>query len=73
MKLDLREFYRFLVRPTVVISTISPNGVSNAAPFSWNSPMATRPTPLFGFSSNDIYSAGHVFFNPLISKSTLSV
>jgi len=52
MKLDLKEFYRLLVRPTVVISTISPNGVPNAAPFSWNSPMATRPKPLFGFSSN---------------------
>jgi flavin reductase (DIM6/NTAB) family NADH-FMN oxidoreductase RutF len=35
-----------------VISTISPNGVSNAAPFSWNAPMATTPTPLFGFASN---------------------
>ena len=52
MKLDLKEFYKLLVRPTVVISTISPKGVSNAAPFSWNSPMATRPKPLFGFSSN---------------------
>lgn len=52
MKLDLKEFYKLLVRPTVVISTVSPNGVSNAAPFSWNSPMATSPTPLFGFSSN---------------------
>ncbi|MFQ6053127.1 MAG: flavin reductase family protein [Candidatus Bathyarchaeia archaeon] len=52
MKLDLKEFYKLLVRPTVVISTISPNGVSNAAPFSWSSPMATRPRPLFGFSSN---------------------
>ena len=50
MKLDLREFYRLLVRPTVVISTISPNGISNAAPFSWNSPMATKPKPLFGFA-----------------------
>jgi len=48
----LKEFYKLLVRPTVVISTISPNGVSNAAPFSWNSPMASRPLPLFGFSSN---------------------
>lgn len=52
MKLDLKEFYKLLVRPTVVISTISPNGVSNAAPFSWNSPMASNPKPLFGFSSN---------------------
>ena len=52
MKLDSEEFYKLLVRPTVVISTISPRGASNAAPFSWNSPMATRPKPLFGFSSN---------------------
>jgi flavin reductase (DIM6/NTAB) family NADH-FMN oxidoreductase RutF len=50
MKLDSREFYRLLVRPTVVISTVSANGISNAAPFSWNSPVATRPRPLFGFS-----------------------
>jgi len=52
MMLNLKEFYKLLVRPTVIISTISPNGVSNAAPFSWSSPMATIPKPLFGFSSN---------------------
>jgi flavin reductase (DIM6/NTAB) family NADH-FMN oxidoreductase RutF len=52
MKLELTEFYKVLVRPTVVISTISPNGIANAAPFSWNSPMATRPRPLFGFTSD---------------------
>jgi len=52
MKLDLKDYYKLLVRPTVVISTISQKGVSNAAPFSWNSPMATKPTPLFGFSSD---------------------
>jgi flavin reductase (DIM6/NTAB) family NADH-FMN oxidoreductase RutF len=52
VKLNLKEFYKLLVRPTVVVSTVSPNGVSNAAPFSWNSPMATEPVPLFGFSSN---------------------
>jgi flavin reductase (DIM6/NTAB) family NADH-FMN oxidoreductase RutF len=52
MKLDLKEFYKLLVRPTVIISTISSNGVSNAAPFSFNSPVATRPKPLFGFESN---------------------
>lgn len=48
----MREFFKLLVRPTVVVSTISPKGISNAAPFSWNSPMATKPKPLFGFSSN---------------------
>jgi flavin reductase (DIM6/NTAB) family NADH-FMN oxidoreductase RutF len=52
VKLDLIEFYKLLVRPTVVISTVSSNGISNAAPFSWNSPMATRPKPLFGFESS---------------------
>ena len=52
MKLDSKDFGKLLVRPTVVISTISPNGVSNAAPFSFNSPVATRPKPLFGFESN---------------------
>lgn len=52
MKLNLKEFYKLLVRPTVIISTISPNGISNAAPFSWNSPMATKPKPLFGFTSS---------------------
>jgi len=49
MKLDLKEFGRLLVRPTVVISTISRNDVSNAAPFSFSSPVVTRPIPLFGF------------------------
>jgi len=52
MRLDSKDFYKLLVRPTAVISTISPNGVSNAAPFSWNSPIAATPTALFGFSSN---------------------
>ena len=49
MKLDLKAFYKLLVRPTVVISTVSPNGISNAAPFSFCSPEAIRPKPLFGF------------------------
>ena len=45
----LKDFYRLQARPTVVISTISPRGIPNAAPFSFSSPMASRPTPLFGF------------------------
>jgi flavin reductase (DIM6/NTAB) family NADH-FMN oxidoreductase RutF len=49
---DLKAFYTLLVRPTVVISTISPRNIANAAPFSWNAPMASSPIPLFGFSSN---------------------
>jgi flavin reductase (DIM6/NTAB) family NADH-FMN oxidoreductase RutF len=52
MRLDSKDFGKLLVRPTVVISTVSANGVSNAAPFSFNSPVATRPQPLFGFESN---------------------
>ena len=42
------DFYRLTARPTVVITTTSPNGVTNAAPFSFSSPMASRP-PLYGF------------------------
>ena len=45
----MKDFYRLQARPTVVISTISPRGISNAAPFSFSSPMASKPTPLFGF------------------------
>jgi len=51
VKLELQNFYKLLVRPTVVVSTISARGISNAAPFSWTSPMATKPEPLFGFCS----------------------
>ena len=45
----MKDFFRLQARPTVVISTISPRGIPNAAPFSFSSPMASRPTPLFGF------------------------
>jgi len=41
-------FNRMLYRPCVVVSTISNNGVSNAAPFSFNSPATTKP-PTYGF------------------------
>jgi len=51
MKLRKEEFYKVLVRPTVVVTTISKNGIPNAAPFSWTSPITTKP-PLFGFSCN---------------------
>jgi flavin reductase (DIM6/NTAB) family NADH-FMN oxidoreductase RutF len=46
----MKDFYRLMARPTIVISTISPRGISNAAPFSFCSPMASKPRPLFGFS-----------------------
>ncbi len=52
MRLDQKDFAKLLVRPTVVITTVSRNGIPNAAPFSFNSPVATRPSPLFGFESN---------------------
>ncbi len=45
----MTDFYRLVPRPTVVITTVSQRGVPNAAPFSFNSPMASRPTPLYGF------------------------
>ena len=35
MQLETDEFYKLLVRPTVVVTTVSANGVPNAAPFSW--------------------------------------
>ena len=42
------EFSKMLLRPCIVVSTISPGGVSNAAPFSFNSPATTKP-PMYGF------------------------
>jgi flavin reductase (DIM6/NTAB) family NADH-FMN oxidoreductase RutF len=45
----MKDFYRLQARPTVVITTCSSRGIPNAAPFSFSSPMASRPTPLFGF------------------------
>ena len=37
-----------MARPTVVITTISPRNIPNAAPFSFTSPMVSKP-PQFGF------------------------
>lgn len=42
------DFNKLLYRPCIVVSTISSNGVSNAAPFSFNSPATTKP-PMYGF------------------------
>jgi flavin reductase (DIM6/NTAB) family NADH-FMN oxidoreductase RutF len=44
----IADFNKMMSRPCVVISTISKNGVSNAAPFSFNSPATTKP-PMYGF------------------------
>ena len=41
-------FNKMLCRPCIVVSTLSSNGVSNAAPFSFNSPATTKP-PTYGF------------------------
>ena len=49
------DFYRLTARPTVVITTASHRGVTNAAPFSFNSPMASRPIPLYGFCCETIH------------------
>ena len=48
--IDVTEapFNKLLYRPCIVVSTISDNGVSNAAPFSFNSPATTKP-PMYGF------------------------
>ena len=49
MKLRRADYYKLLVRPVVVVSTISEKGISNAAPFSFSSPISFDP-PLYGFS-----------------------
>ncbi|NYT00748.1 MAG: flavin reductase family protein [Methanocellales archaeon] len=49
MKLKRTDYYKLLVRPVVVVSTISEKGISNAAPFSFSSPLSFKP-PLYGFS-----------------------
>ena len=49
MELDKSYFSRLVVQPVIVVTTISPNGVSNAAPISFNAPVTTGPPPLYGF------------------------
>ncbi len=51
MELELKAFPKLLVRTAVVITTRSVRGFSNAAPFSFNSPISFDP-PLYGFSCN---------------------
>ena len=51
MKMNPPQFYKLLLRPVVVISTVSKNGISNAAPFSFNMPISFVP-PIFSFSCN---------------------
>ncbi len=49
MRLRLEDFSKLFVRPVVVVTTVSKNGVPNAAPFSMNTPISVDP-PLYGFS-----------------------
>jgi flavin reductase (DIM6/NTAB) family NADH-FMN oxidoreductase RutF len=49
MELKQKEYTKLLIRPVVVISTISDKDIPNAAPFSFNSPISSDP-PLYGFS-----------------------
>ncbi len=51
MELEKKAYPKLLVRPVVVITTISERGIANAAPFSFNSPISSEP-PLYGFSCN---------------------
>jgi flavin reductase (DIM6/NTAB) family NADH-FMN oxidoreductase RutF len=54
MELETKAFPKLLVRTAVVITTISERGISNAAPFSFNSPISFEP-PLYGFSCNSAH------------------
>jgi flavin reductase (DIM6/NTAB) family NADH-FMN oxidoreductase RutF len=51
MKLERNKFYTLLIRPVVIVTTISEDGKVNAAPFSFNTPISFSP-PLYGFSCN---------------------
>ncbi len=51
MEPGVNAYPKLLVRPVVVITTVSDNGIPNAAPFSFNSPISFDP-PLYGFSCN---------------------
>jgi flavin reductase (DIM6/NTAB) family NADH-FMN oxidoreductase RutF len=51
MELEGEAYPKMLVRPVVVITTVSERGIANAAPFSFNSPISLDP-PLYGFSCN---------------------
>ncbi len=51
MELEGKAYPKLLVRPVVVVTTISERGIPNAAPFSFNSPISFEP-PLYGFSCN---------------------
>jgi flavin reductase (DIM6/NTAB) family NADH-FMN oxidoreductase RutF len=51
MKIELSNWYKLLApRAVVLISTVSKEGISNAAPFSFVMPVSVEP-PLIAFSS----------------------
>jgi len=50
MEIEANAFPKLLVRPVIVVTTVSAErGIPNAAPFSFSSPISFEP-PLFGFS-----------------------
>ncbi len=51
MELDVKKYYTLLLRPVVIVTTVSAEGKVNAAPFSFNTPISFSP-PLYGFSCN---------------------
>ncbi len=50
MEMDPVNFYKLCARCCVVVSTASPRGISNAAPFSFNMPVSFSP-PIFAIAS----------------------
>jgi flavin reductase (DIM6/NTAB) family NADH-FMN oxidoreductase RutF len=58
--LDLENFYRVLApRPTIIVTTISPEGEVNAAPFSFTMPVSMQP-PLIAVAS---VPSHHTYYN----------
>jgi flavin reductase (DIM6/NTAB) family NADH-FMN oxidoreductase RutF len=51
MEIDPVNFYKLNARCCVVVSTASPRGISNAAPFSFNTPISFSP-PIFAIACN---------------------
>lgn len=52
MKLDPSKWYKILApRPVILVSTVDPKGISNAAPFSFAMPVSVEP-PLVAFASD---------------------
>lgn len=50
--MDVENFYRVLApRPTIIVTTISPDGKINAAPFSFTMPVSSNP-PLIAVASS---------------------